>query len=149
MIVVIGVGNLLMKDDGFGIHVIERLKAENINAEIVDAMTNVQILLSAMEGKRKAIIVDAIDFEGEVGEIKIIRFDPEKIPEDLKLSVHDIHFRDAIAMAKGIYDLPDEIVVVGVKPKEIKPEIGLSEELEKRIEEVVEIIKRKITSSGT
>jgi len=149
LIVVIGVGNLLMKDDGFGIHVLERLRAEKINAEIVDAMTNVQILLSAMEGKKKAIIVDAIDFAGEVGEVKIIRFNPEKIPKDLKLSVHDIHFKDAIAMAKGVYDLPEEIVVVGVKPKEIKPEIGLSREVEEKIDEVVEIIKREITSSGT
>ncbi len=138
-----------MKDDGFGIHVIEKLKGERLEVEIVDAMTDTNLLLSAMDGKRKAIIVDAMDFDGDVGEVRVIRLNPERVPFELNLTSHDLHFKDVLAIAKDVYRLPEEIVIIGVKPKEIKPEIGLSEELERKIDEVVKLIKEEVTSFCT
>jgi len=152
-LIVVGVGNLLMKDDGIGIHVIRKMSSmkEFEGVEIVDAMTNVHMLLSAIEGKKKAIIVDAIDFDGEPGEVKVIKFNPneEDFPSEIPLTIHDLHFRDAIMMARGVYDLPEELVIVGVKPKEIALEIGLSEEVRAKIDEVIEIIKKELSVSDT
>ena len=146
MVVVIGVGNLILGDDGFGIHVIERMKEmdEFRNVKIVDAMTNSAFLLEAMDGEEKAIIVDAMDI-GQVG-VGVFRFNPnlEDFPSDIMLSMHDLHFKDVIAMARGVYRLPEEIVIVGVKPRKVELSMELSDECRRYIDEVIEIVKREL-----
>ncbi|WP_457591503.1 hydrogenase maturation protease [Geoglobus sp.] len=146
MVVVIGVGNLILGDDGFGIHVIERMKKmeEFRNVKIVDAMTNSAFLLEAMDGEEKAIIVDAMDI-GQEG-VGVFRFNPnlEDFPSDIMLSMHDLHFKDVIAMARGVYSLPEEIVIVGVKPRKVELSMELSDECRRYIDEVIEIVKREL-----
>ncbi len=146
MVVVIGVGNLILGDDGFGIHVIERMKEmeEFRNVKIVDAMTNSAFLLEAMDGEEKAIIVDAMDV-GQEG-VGVFRFNPnlEDFPSDIMLSMHDLHFKDVIAMARGVYRLPEEIVIVGVKPRKVELSMELSDECKRYIDEVIEIVKREL-----
>ena len=146
MVVVIGVGNLILGDDGFGIHVIERMKEmeEFRNVKIVDAMTNSAFLLEAMDGEEKAIIVDAMDV-GQEG-VGVFRFNPnlEDFPSDIMLSMHDLHFKDVIAMARGVYKLPEEVVIVGVKPRKVELSMELSDECKRYIDEVIEIVKREL-----
>ncbi|AIY89768.1 hydrogenase maturation protease [Geoglobus acetivorans] len=147
MAVIIGAGNLILGDDGFGIHVIERLKKmkEFENVKIVDSMTNSAIMLEAMDGEDRAIIVDAIDVGQEEG-IAVYRFNPkeEDFPSDIMLSMHDLHFRDVIAMARGVYNLPDEIVIVGVKPERVELSMDLSESCSRYIDEVIEFIRKEL-----
>jgi hydrogenase maturation protease len=147
---VIGVGNLLLGDDGFGIHVIEKLRSmeefvENEMLEVVDAMTSTTMLLAAMDGKDKAIIVDAFSWDGKPGDVHIFRFNPyrDEFPPDIMLSIHDMHFKDAINTAKGVYQLPEEIVIVGAEPKTIDVGLELSQECRNAIPEVIKIIKRE------
>jgi|Deesub1362B_J571_1020462.scaffolds.fasta_scaffold00093_91 hydrogenase maturation protease len=152
-IVVVGVGNLLLKDDGFGIHVIEMLKGMEEfreagggrGVEVVDAMTNTAMLLAAMDGKDKAVIVDAFSMGGEPGDIHVFRFNPhvDEFPSDIMLSIHDMHFKDAINTARGVYELPEEIVIVGAEPKEIDVGMELSQECRNAIPEVIKIIKKE------
>lgn len=146
MVVVIGVGNLILGDDGFGIHVIEKMRKmeEFRQVKIVDAMTNSAILLDAMEGEEKAIIVDAIDV-GQDG-VGIFRFNPnvEDFPSDVMLSMHDLHFKDVISMARGIYRLPDEIVIVGVRPRKVELSLELSEECAKHIDAVIDVVRKEL-----
>ena len=151
MVVVIGVGNYILGDDGFGIHVIRKMAEmdEFRDVRIIDAMTNSAMLLEAMDGEDKAVIVDAIDI-GQEG-IALFRFNPgkEDFPSDIMLSLHDMHFKDLIVMARDVYNLPDEVVIVGVKPEKIEPSLELSEKCGKYIDEVLEIIKREIEFSPT
>ncbi|MBE8539251.1 hydrogenase maturation protease [Geoglobus acetivorans] len=147
MVVIIGAGNLILGDDGFGIHVIERLKKmkEFENVKIVDSMTNSAIMLEAMDGEDKAIIVDAIDVGQEEG-VAVYRFNPkeEDFPSDIMLSMHDLHFRDVIAMARDVYNLPDEIVIVGVKPEKVELSLDLSESCSGHIDEVIDFIRKEL-----
>lgn len=147
MVVVIGAGNLILGDDGFGIHVIEKMRKlkEFEGIKIVDSMTNSAIMLDAMDGEDKAIIVDAIDIGQEEG-VAVFRFNPNKedFPSDVMLSMHDLHFRDVIAMARGVYRLPDEIVIVGVKPERVELSLELSENCAKYVDEVIEIVKKEL-----
>lgn len=149
-IAVIGVGNLLLGDDGFGIHVIGELNRleefrDSQTVEVVDVMTNTTMLLAAMEGRDKAIIVDAFSWNGNPGDIHIFRFNPysDEFPPDIMLSIHDMHFKDAINTAKGVYQLPEEIVIVGAEPKTIDVGLELSQECRNAIPEVIKIIKRE------
>ncbi len=149
MAVVIGVGNYILGDDGFGIHAIKRMMEmdEFKGIKIVDAMTNPTMLLEAMDGEDKAVIVDAIDI-GQRG-VAVFRFNPnvEDFPSDVMLSIHDMHFKDLIMMARGVYDLPEEIVVVGVKPERVEVGLELSEKCMRHLDEVIEIVKRELNLS--
>ena len=151
MVVVIGVGNYVLGDDGFGIHVVKKMMKmdEFRNVKIVDAMTNSAMLLEAMDGEDKAIIVDAIDM-GQDG-VAVFRFNPNRggFPSDIMLSLHDLHFKDAITMAKGVYDLPDEVVIIGVTPERVEFSLELSKRCSSYIDEVIDLIKKEITFNPT
>lgn len=149
-VAVIGVGNLLLGDDGFGIHVIEELRrmrefTESRTVEVIDAMTSTAMLLAAMDGRDKAIIVDAFSWNGNPGDIHVFRFNPhvDEFPSDIMLSILDMHFKDAINTARGVYNLPAEVVIVGPEPKTIDVGLELSRECRNAIPEVIKIIKRE------
>lgn len=149
MVVVIGVGNLLMEDDGFGIHAVERMRDSDAfdGVEVVDAMTNSAAVLEAMDGHDRAIVVDAIATnDADPGTIHEIRFDPrvETMPQDVSLSVHDLHFSDAIAMARDVYDPPSDLHVVGAEPAEIDVGTDLSDPCRDALPRVVDRIRETI-----
>ncbi len=152
MVAVIGVGNYLLGDDGFGIHVIRKMQGimEFSGVKIVDAMTNPVMLLEAMDGEDKVIIVDAIDTGDKEGVVDY-RFNPKKddFPSDVMLSIHDMHFKDLIIMARDVYELPEEVVIVGVKPEKIEPCLELSDRCRKYIDDVIDFIKREISVNST
>jgi len=147
MVVVIGVGNYILGDDGFGIHVIRKMMEmdEFEDVRIVDAMTNSAMLLEAMDGEDRAIIVDAIDMGQKEG-VVVFRFNPnrEDFPSDIMLSLHDLHFRDVIMMARGVYNLPDEVVIVGVKPEKVEFSLELSDRCLSYVDQVIEVVKKEI-----
>lgn len=147
--VIIGVGNLLMKDDGFGIHVVEALEvlADFEDVEVVDAMTRTATVMEAMDGHETAIVVDAISMpDGEPGDLHTFRFDPHRgeLPADVTLSVHDMHFMDSIKTGADVYDFPDEIVVIGVEPDTIAVGSELSPTCERAIPMVIEELRSEI-----
>ena len=152
MVAVIGVGNYLLGDDGFGIHVIRKMQEmeEFSDIKIVDAMTNPIMLLEAMDGEDKVIVVDAIDINEKEG-VVTFRFNPnsDDFPSDVMLSIHDMHFKDLIIMARGVYELPEEVVIVGVKPERIEPGLELSDGCRKYLEDAVDLIKKEISFSST
>lgn len=145
MPVIVGVGNLLMMDDGFGIHVVRKINEKNIfeETEVVDVMTNVGMFLNAIDGYEKAIVVDAISLEdSEPGDIHCLRLDPRKdeFSQQISSSLHEIHFKDFLKIAIDVYELPDEIIIIGVEPMKIQPGIGLSPECDSAVEEVIDLI---------
>ncbi|MGB2728194.1 MAG: hydrogenase maturation protease [Halobacteriota archaeon] len=155
-IAIIGIGNLLMGDDGIGIHVVKEL-VENRRmsipqgVEIYDGMTDSFLVLEQMEGADKAIIIDACDMNAKdpPGSIKKFKFkfDKDKDEEDFdsfNLSLHDFDIFNALRISKHTHELPAEIIIVGVKPESIKYDMELSPRLEKAVPEIIKIIFEEI-----
>jgi len=132
-IVIIGVGNLLMGDDGIGIHVVEALRKEKLppNVTVFDGATRAFDVLEYMEESDRAVIVDAYKKGGAPGNIYRFSFDPAHEVQDsaLNLSMHDINFLDAIKAGNGIYKLPSEIIIIGIEPETLECGLGLSAQL--------------------
>lgn len=144
--IVIGVGNLLMRDDGVGIRIARAVDASSDfeAVPVVDAETRTAAILEAMDGHEKAVIVDAISIEGaEPGDVHTFRFDPrrEQPPPDVSLSVHDLHFTDAIQAGADAYDLPEELVVLGVEPDDVAVGLGISDACRRSIPAVIERLR--------
>lgn len=141
---VLGVGNLIMCDDGFGIHVIRRLEEKaNIpeDVQVVDGGTAGLDLLYYLEGVDKMIIIDAMEMMGRPpGTLTVI--DGDQIPTylSIKMSPHDVALPDMLFAAK-LRDLyPKEIIVYGVQPECVDMGLDLSPGVADKIEIVVDKI---------
>jgi hydrogenase maturation protease len=150
-IAIVGVGNLLMGDDGIGIHVVRKLEKLDLPAyvEVYDAMTNSFMVLEYMDGADKAIIVDAYKGGKKPGSIYKLKFDParEDYTDRIELSLHDMDFIDALRSGREAYAYPPEIVIIGVEPEVVSLGMELSATLKKAMEEVVKEILAEIEDS--
>ncbi|HQA04623.1 MAG TPA: HyaD/HybD family hydrogenase maturation endopeptidase [Thermodesulfovibrio thiophilus] len=145
---IIGVGNILMKDEGAGPKVTEILKDNykfEPEIELIDGGTLGLDLLPYIEKFDKIIIVDVVDFHKEPGFIKILKED--EIPPYLKtkLSIHHVGVQDLLDVARFMDVMPEELILVGIQPETIDVGLDLSDtiagKLNKLIEEILKIIE--------
>lgn len=152
-IVVVGVGSEIMGDDGFGPHVIERLQnseyASNNAVEFVNAGTTGFLALEAMSGANHALVIDAVQTGSPPGTIQEYRCVDGTFVDDVPdMTMHDVSFTEALVYAREVYDLPEEIRILGVEPATIAPSLELSESVEAAIPDVIDIITDVLAKTG-
>jgi len=151
-IAVFGIGNILLSDDGVGVHVINKLRTEcqfPEYVELIDGGTKGLDLLPLFEGRDKVLIVDAANFKKEPGTIDMVEGD--KIPAFLvsnKLSVHQIGLPDTLFAARLMNLMPQEICLIGIQPKTMDTGTELSDEIKKQLDPLIERILLKLKDWG-
>ena len=146
-IVVLGIGNLLLKDEGVGVHLIQELEKETLppNVELIDGGTSTLNVLPEIKGAKKIIVIDAMKAGDEPG--SIYRCQPKDLipASDAPVSLHHIDFLQALKMAKLLGDdLEEQTVIYGVEPEEISWEIGLSPAIKKKMAKLKELVIEEI-----
>jgi|Deesub1362B_J571_1020462.scaffolds.fasta_scaffold00388_27 hydrogenase maturation protease len=143
-IAIVGVGNLLQTDDGVGIWVVEELKKQKLpdNIEVIDAGTDPMTVLEAIEDKDKAIIVDAFVGGHPPGTIYRSRIDDFNFDdeESIDISLHGVSFLDVLKTSKHAFNLPKEIIIIGIEPAVIDIGMELSEELNRMMPNLIDVI---------
>jgi hydrogenase maturation protease len=150
-IIVLGIGNLLLCDDGVGVHAVHKLMNEYELPEfvqLIDGGTKGLDLLPLLEGKDKLLIIDAANFKKTPGTIDAV--EGEKIPSFLssKLSVHQIGLPDMLFASRFMGITPSEMCLVGIQPKSTETGTELSEELKKQMEPLIERVLQKLKEWG-
>ena len=140
-ILIIGVGNYLMGDEGIGVHVIQEMDKKELPeyVDILDGGTGGFLLLSCFEAYNTVIFVDATMDGKPAGTISLIR---PKFASDFPsaLSVHDVGLKDMIE-AVYLMDSKPNIPLFTISIKEITPmTIGLSPKVKQAIPETIEQI---------
>jgi hydrogenase maturation protease len=142
--VIIGVGNLLMKDEGVGIHAVRRLQQMDLPAtvNIVDGGTSPDLVAYARRGDR-VIIVDAAKAGGEPG--AVYRFRPEDLACDAAdlASAHQLGVVPNLKLLELSGNAPREVVIIGVEPEEIAPGLELTATLAARLPVIVAAVLRE------
>lgn len=142
-VVIIGVGNYLMGDEGVGVHAIGSLGSLKWpeDVELIDAGTPGLALIHMIEGRELAIIIDCADFGGEPGETKC--FDPDKLKRDenAEISMHATDLLSALAFAKSTGNYPKRVVILGIQPKGIEMGIRLSPEVASALPPLPDLIR--------
>lgn len=141
--VIIGVGNMLLGDEGVGIHVVEELNKKDLPAyiEVFDGGTGGVALLNLMEGADKVIIIDAVLGGCEPGEIYVLNVDHLMKGVVKFFSLHEMDLLSALRIGKELGKLPPELMVVGVEPKNYKEyNMDLSPEIKAVVPKVIEVI---------
>ena len=149
--VVIGLGNPLRADDGVGVRVARLLVEQTLpeNVEVVDGGTQGLGLITLMEGRQRAILVDAANVGSSPGEF--VRFTPDEARlqgDEAHLSVHAGGVRDALLLAQALKVLPDEVIILGVQPANLDWNSALSPEVEAALPSLVEAVLAEIVDGG-
>jgi hydrogenase maturation protease len=144
-IVVVGVGNLLLKDEGIGIHTVKSLQEIDLpqDVQIIDGGTSPD-LITYTKAVDKLIIIDAAKAGGEPG--TIYRF----LPWDLSggkgtlVSAHELGVAQNLKLMSLMGNEPAEIIIIGIEPKEIAWGTELSAELQQKVPEIIRIVLKEI-----
>lgn len=143
--VIIGIGNILLRDDGVGVHVVKELEKENLPStiELVDGGTSTLDTISYFTDYKKVIVVDSLKANYEPGTIYKIK--PEDINNYKKenLSIHDVQILDVVKMVNMLGSYP-EVVIYGIEPKEIRFDLEMTDTIRNAIPEVIKHIKKEL-----
>lgn len=150
-IALIGIGNILLRDEGVGVHVINAIKERytfSPEVEIVDGGTMGLDLITIIENKDKVLIIDAVDFGKESGYIGML--ENEKIPTvlDPKLSAHHINLSDCLFALKLIDSIPSEICLIGIQPESIDIGVDMSYCIADKIDILIGMALKKLEDWG-
>ena len=150
-IIILGIGNLLLKDEGVGIHLIQLLEQEPLppGVELVDGGTSTLDILPLLKEADKIIVVDAMQARGEPGSIYRCRPRDLVPSEDAPMSLHHIDFIQALKMAKLLGDdLEPRTIIFGVEPQEIGWEIGLTPPVQEKIPLLKKLVLEEAQKAG-
>lgn len=142
-IAVIGLGNILLKDEGIGVHVVNTIQERYEcypEIEILDGGTLGLDLLPRIEGRDKILFIDAVNFGKEPGHIGVLRDD--EIPSALfaKLSVHHIGLSDLLFAAKLKGTIPGRVCLVGIQPESLDVGLEMTARVRGKIEDIIDLI---------
>lgn len=151
-ILVLGVGNILLSDEGIGVRVIEVLEQRYVlpdNVDVLDGGTAGMELLEAMASRTHLIIVDAIvSRKSEPGELLILRDEEVPVLFNNKISPHQLGLSDVLSALRFTGEFPDRITLVGVIPHSLEPNIGLTPTVEASLEPALQAVLAALQESG-
>ncbi len=144
-IVVVGVGNLLLKDEGIGVHIARALQQMDIpqDTEIIDGGTYPD-LPYYLSNTDKLVIIDAVKGGSQPGTVYRFRPGDVNIESEEMVSVHELGLEQSLKIMKLMGRKPREIVIIGIEPGEIDWGTELSAELQQKIPEIVNIVLKEI-----
>ena len=154
-VLVLGLGNALLKDEGFGVHVAQKLAQTKLPdyVEVIDGGTSSLDVLLCEQGIGKLIVVDVLKADSEPGSVYRLKVkgDQRKKLEDIfshpqrgTVSLHQIGLMDALAVAEKLNNVPQEIVIIGVEPKEIGWGLELTDVLKEKIPQIVNLVLEEV-----
>lgn len=152
-VLILGIGNLLWADEGFGVRCVEAM-AETFalpeGVTLLDGGTQGLYLLPFLEQADALIVFDAIDYGLPPGTMKIVRDD--EVPAFMgakKMSLHQTGFQDVIATATLMGYRPAKMVLIGCQPVELEDfGGGLRPAVAARIPQALEIARATLAEWG-
>ncbi|MGY4157719.1 hydrogenase maturation protease [Bradyrhizobium sp. USDA 4461] len=123
-ILVLGIGNILWADEGFGVRVVEefyRRYTIDDNVSILDGGTQGLYLVGFLEQADCLIVFDAVDYRLSPGQLKLVRDDEvPKFTAAKKLSLHQTGFQEVLNAADLLGRCPREIALIGCQPLDLE-----------------------------
>ena len=151
-IVVLGLGNLLLKDEGIGVHVVHELQRQDLpaNVELIDGGTSSLDILLMQECPYKLVVVDAMKAGKKPGTIYKTRFEAQQMHELAHTFSHvdcleqRLRLVDALLVAQKTECGPDEVTIIGVEPNEIDGGIELTEPISEKMPQIINSVLEEI-----
>ena len=141
-ILVLGVGNLLLRDDGAGLEMLSRLRRYSDQwgdaVEFVDGGTGGLTLLGEVSGRRAVVVLDAVRTGAEAGTVHILRTnDVLTFGRGRTSTAHESNATELFRISELLGERSEELVAIGIEPDLVETGIGLSERVEGAMESAV------------
>jgi hydrogenase maturation protease len=141
-VAIVGVGNLLLSDEGVGIHAARALREVSMpsHVRIFELGTRGLEILEVVEGFRKAIIIDAVKSGAPPGSIR--RWQLGELLDTSAprmVSLHEMDLMATLKIGRAIAKLPDEVIIIGIEPKLLSSGLELSTELKAKFQELLDL----------
>jgi hydrogenase maturation protease len=148
---VLGLGNILLGDEGVGVRVVERLQELYEfpqGVQVLDGGTLALDLLPYVEDADRLVVIDALEMGTEPG--AIARLEGDQVPAFLsvKLSPHQMGLTDLLAAARLRNSYPEELVVWGVQPAVMRPGLALSPPVAALVEVLADKVLAELSRWG-
>ncbi|MBU0621988.1 MAG: HyaD/HybD family hydrogenase maturation endopeptidase [Gammaproteobacteria bacterium] len=150
-IVVLGVGNILLSDEGIGVRAIEKLQQDYYlppEVVIIDGGTTGMEMLEDLSNADHIVIIDAV--RAGKPPATIIRLADEQVPVffKTKLSPHQIGLSDVLATLEFIGEQPGGVTVFGVEPVSLETGMALTPQVEARLPALLEMVATELRELG-
>ncbi|MFM2416157.1 MAG: hypothetical protein RL385_880 [Pseudomonadota bacterium] len=121
---VLGIGNVLWADEGFGVRCVEALEQRYVFPEqvsLVDGGTQGLYLVPYVQSADRLLIFDAIDYGLEPGSLHLVRnADVPRFMGAKKLSLHQTGFQEVLSLAELLGGYPEEVLLIGCQPETLE-----------------------------
>ncbi len=148
---VIGIGNTYRFDDAVGLHIAQHIrKISLVHVAVIEQSGDGAAVMESWKDANTVILIDAVSSGGKPG--TIYQFDAHKqsIPaEFFHYSTHAFGVAEAIELARALRQLPPHLIVYGIEGKSFEAGVGLSPDVEKAAQEVVERIKQDMKDNSS
>ncbi len=150
-VVVIGLGNVLLSDEGLGIRAIELLEQRYRlppEVEVIDGGTSAMDLLNPLSNNEHVIIADSV--KTGAAPCTLVRLADEEVPKffQTKISPHQIGLSDLLALLTVQGQAPSNITIIGMVPQSLETHIGLTQEVNAKMDEMVEMLVKELKTLG-
>jgi len=150
-VLVLGLGNILLQDEGLGVHALKRLSERyqlSPGVELMDGGTSGMALIDAMAGREQLLVVDAVEADGEPG--TLVELANEEVPAYLRtlVSPHEIGLVDVLGVMTLSGEAPAEIHLVGMVPSSTELDLELTSPIADRIDALVDRVVTKLRAWG-
>ncbi|MEJ2622095.1 MAG: HyaD/HybD family hydrogenase maturation endopeptidase [Candidatus Thiodiazotropha sp.] len=152
-VLILGIGNLLWADEGFGVRALESLQRNYrfpANVRLMDGGTQGIYLVQPIREANLLVVFDAVDYGLPGGSLK--RVEGDQVPKFLgakKVSLHQTGFQEVLAMAEMLGDYPEHLLLVGVQPVELEDFGGsLRPQVREQIEPAIEVVLDYLAGFG-
>lgn len=151
-VLVIGIGNILWADEGFGPRAascFHKTFRDVPGVDVMDGGTLGNYLINEVTSSRRMLVFDCCDLKSAPGTFRVLRGDEVSLWRTTKISPHQTGLNDLLAMAEMMDSAPDEFVVVGVQPKELNDYGGsLTDVVRSRLPDAMAAAKEILTGWG-
>ncbi len=122
-VVVIGLGNILMEDEGIGVHVVNHLEQNyrfKPEIEIVDGGTSGLDLLPFFGPDKTILLIDAVNYDMEPGTVGILEDEAILAQLDPKISLHHLGLSDLISISELTDRKAKKMTLLGIQPESME-----------------------------
>jgi hydrogenase maturation protease len=150
-LLIVGLGNVLLGDDGLGVVAVERLEErfelpEEVSA--IDGGTLGLSLLPVLQNARRVILVDAISADAEAG--SLVRLEGEEVAHAAahRLSPHQVGVADLLDGLRLLGGLPEQIILLGLVPERIDLTLDRSEPVDRHLPRLIDAVATEAAALG-
>ncbi|HXN11995.1 MAG TPA: hydrogenase maturation protease [Candidatus Acidoferrales bacterium] len=146
-VMVAGVGNIFLADDGFGVEVARRLSGEKFppGVEVEDyGIRGMHLAFQLLEGYDTLVLIDAVNRGDQPGTIFVIELDLENEPVTPATDAHSMNPEAVLSTLAALGGRVGRVLVVGCEPADLVERIGLSEVVSRAVDEAVSVVRKLI-----